>query len=85
MTSITKKLILNLPRMGCGNWWVEITPFEADCIYYFGPFPNSREASEMCPDYVEKVMDQGFQRINAVIKRCYPAELTKDSERIEAG
>jgi hypothetical protein len=72
-----KKLVINLPRFGRGNWWVEITTELPNCVYYFGPFIDSQEAHCMCPDYVQDLMVEGAQKIQAVIKRCYPAELTK--------
>ncbi|MBL1178574.1 DUF1816 domain-containing protein [Pantanalinema sp. GBBB05] len=80
ITNSRRALILNLPRLGCGHWWVEITTSDPDCIYYFGPFPNSEEASDMCPDYVQALVKTGKQKISPVIKHCYPAELMPCNE-----
>ncbi|MGI0485796.1 DUF1816 domain-containing protein [Pantanalinema rosaneae CENA516] len=80
ITSCRRTLILNLPRLGCGHWWVEATTSDPNCVYYFGPFPNSEEASDMCPDYVQALTKQGEQRINTVVKHYYPAELILSEE-----
>jgi hypothetical protein len=77
IASSLKKLMINLPRFGQGNWWIEITTFEPDCTYYFGPFLNSQEASHLCPGYIEDLVNEGAEKISAVIKLCCPAELTK--------
>ncbi|NJN56156.1 MAG: DUF1816 domain-containing protein [Leptolyngbyaceae cyanobacterium SL_5_9] len=45
-----KKLFPNSLQFGRENWWVEIKTFEPNCIYYFGPFSNSDDASAMRPD-----------------------------------
>jgi hypothetical protein len=77
ITSGIKKLILNLPRLGRGDWWVEVTTADPNCIYYFGPFINFAEADDLRPGYVQDLVNEGAQSISAVIKRCQPAELTK--------
>lgn len=76
----TRTLILNLPKLGCGNWWIKITTFHPTCIYYFGPFQNFEEAAKKCPDYVQNLIDDGNQKMSIVIKRCLPAELIKWDE-----
>ncbi|WP_019502335.1 DUF1816 domain-containing protein [Pseudanabaena sp. PCC 6802] len=72
-----KKLFINLPDFGVGDWWVEVTTSSPQCVYYFGPFLNFIEASNLCPAYVEDLVAEGAQNITTAIKRCYPAELTK--------
>ncbi len=75
-----KKLIINLPRLGQGNWWVEIATTHPTCVYYFGPFADANEAAIMCPDYVQDLRQEGAQNIRTTIKRCHPAELTQWEE-----
>lgn len=70
-------LILNLPRLGCGNWWVEATTDNPDSLYYFGPFANAEEATEMCPDYRRALHKHGMQQVNFVVRQCYPADLLR--------
>lgn len=71
-----KKLFLNLPQLGQGNWWVEIVTNQPFCIYYFGPFPDAHEAKLMQPGYVEDLTGEGINSIQAVVKQCYPTKLT---------
>jgi Domain of unknown function (DUF1816) len=83
MNAITvgmKNLALNLPRLVQGHWWVEVKTSDPICVYYFGPFPNSQEASEMRPGYVQDLIDEGAQNIDTVVKRCRPTELTQCHE-----
>lgn len=80
IASSVRKLILNLTRLGIGNWWVEVTTSDPGCVYYFGPFLDFEEASEMRPGYVQDLINEGAQEIRTVIKRCHPAELTKCDE-----
>ncbi len=84
ITSSVRKLVLNLPRIGFGNWWVEVTTSDPSCIYYFGPFLNFDEASDRCPGYIQDLINEGAQMISPVIKCGHPAELTKcENESIE--
>jgi hypothetical protein len=76
-----RKLMLNLPRFGYGNWWVEITTSDPSCIYYFGPFLDFEEAADRWPHYVRDLINEGAQKIITVIKCCHPAELTKCDEQ----
>lgn len=75
-----KNLVLNLPRLGIGDWWIEIVTSEPNCVYYFGPFSNLEEASSICPDYIQDLINEGAQNVSTTIKRCHPTELTKFSE-----
>ncbi len=80
MTSLTeriKQLIPTLPRLSTGDWWIEVTTSEPNCIYYFGPFATSTEANTLCPGYVHDLINEGAEEIYTVIKRCQPSELTK--------
>lgn len=83
---MTKKLVLNLPSFGKGNWWVEITTNEPFCKYYFGPFEHPQEAENLRPGYVEDLEKEGAKEIKAVIKRCQPAKLTifEEKNRVES-
>lgn len=72
-----KQLVLNLPKLGKGNWWVEVTTNDPNCTYYFGPFSNPLEAADMSPGYVEDLTQEGAQGISTIIKRCHPTELTR--------
>lgn len=79
-----RKLILNLPRLGSGRWWVEITTAKPSCVYYFGPFPSAEEAFDMCPEYVEKLTKQGDKEIKPKVKYFHPTELAKWTEGNES-
>jgi Domain of unknown function (DUF1816) len=87
LTRGSKRLVLNLPRLFSGDWWVEITTSDPGCIYYFGPFLSFQEASDNAPGYIQDLSEEGAQNIRPVIKRCEPAELTKceDDEAIYSG
>ena len=66
----TSKRILNLP------YWVEISTQQPECVYYFGPFNNSREARQMQGGYIEDLMEERATGIDVEIKRCMPTQLT---------
>ncbi|KAM3115501.1 DUF1816 domain-containing protein [Phormidesmis sp. 146-33] len=57
-------------------WWVEITTDSPRCVYYFGPFPNSKIAKESQAGYVEDLDQEGAQNIIVKVKRCKPKNLT---------
>jgi hypothetical protein len=76
LLEMIRNLILNLPRLGAGNWWVEIVTSKPQCAYYFGPFQNSQEAGEQLPGYLEDLHQEGAEGITAAIKQCHPAKLT---------
>ena len=62
--------IFNLP------YWVEISTQQPECIYYFGPFNNGREARKMQGGYIEDLMGERATGIDVKIKRCMPTQLT---------
>lgn len=57
-------------------WWVEIKTENPTCLYYFGPFSREASAEQHKPGYIEDLENEGAQRIQTVIKRCKPTELT---------
>jgi hypothetical protein len=77
LTRGIKNLEHNLPRFSSEDWWVEITASAPGCVYYFGPFPNSEEASDASPNYILDLIREGVQNIRTQIKRCRPEELTQ--------
>lgn len=77
-----KKLILNLnlSRLVCGDWRIEISMPDPSCVYYFEPFLDFEEASEMCLGCVQDLISEGAKLIHTAIKRCHPTELSKFDE-----
>ena len=73
--SVKGQLAFLLNRLGLA-WWVEVTTQSPKCIYYFGPFASSQEAKEELPGYLEDLTLESAEGIQAVVKRCQPAELT---------
>jgi hypothetical protein len=64
-----------LNRLGFA-WWIEVTTQSPTCIYYFGPFTSAQEAEAELPGFLEDLEHERAQEIQAVVKRCQPAELT---------
>jgi hypothetical protein len=56
--------------------WVIITTKQPNCIYYFGPFGNYAEASQMQNGYLEDLISEKAIGISVKIKRCLPKKLT---------
>ncbi len=77
LTARIKQLIAPLPKLLPSDWWIEVTTSDPSCIYYFGPFSSSAEATALCPGYVDDLVSEGAEEIYTVIKRCNPSELTK--------
>ena len=71
-----------LPKLGT-TWWVEIITTEPHCIYYFGPFQNSKEAETAYPGYVLDLESEAAQGIKVNIKRCKPDVLTVFDEEAQ--
>lgn len=71
-----KRLILNLAQLGSGEWWVEIITIAPACTYYFGPFSTPEAAESLRPGYIEDLAAEGAEGIQAIVKRCQPAQLT---------
>ena len=57
-------------------WWVEVFTTQPKCIYYFGPFANSKEAQTSIEGYVQDLETESAQGIHARIKQCRPEQLT---------
>jgi Domain of unknown function (DUF1816) len=73
--SLTGQFASLLNRLGLA-WWIEVTTRTPSCVYYFGPFISSNEAEAKLPGFLEDLEVEGAQGIQAVVKRCQPAELT---------
>lgn len=65
------------------SWWVKISTDSPNCIYYFGPFQNFREAQTAYPRYVEDLESEAAQGIVINIKRCKPDVLTVFDEEVK--
>ena len=57
-------------------WWIEIRTAVPRCIYYFGPFESRHEAKSYQYDYINDLLWEGAQGIEARIGRRQPKELT---------
>ena len=61
-------------------WWIEISTSQPNCLYYFGPFANSKEAERLMAGYVEDLEGESAQGIKTKIKRCKPDKLTVEGD-----
>jgi Domain of unknown function (DUF1816) len=61
-------------------WWIEVSTSQPNCLYYFGPFANSKEAERLVAGYVEDLENESAQGIKTKIKRCKPDKLTIDDD-----
>ncbi|MBW4440804.1 MAG: DUF1816 domain-containing protein [Plectolyngbya sp. WJT66-NPBG17] len=66
-------------------WWVEITTDGPRCVYYFGPFPNKKDAQTYQGGYIEDLEREGATHIKIDVKRCKPSNLTVYDEKADAG
>jgi hypothetical protein len=84
--SLKGQLAYLLNRLGLA-WWIEVTTQSPKCVYYFGPFASSEEAKEELPGYLEDLNHESAEGIQAVVKRCQPAELTifDEPDRLSSG
>jgi Domain of unknown function (DUF1816) len=57
-------------------WWVEVLTTQPNCLYYFGPFADAKEAAFAMEGYVEDLVNESSQGIQTQIKRCKPDHLT---------
>jgi hypothetical protein len=57
-------------------WWIEVTTESPNCIYYFGPYASSDEATSEQRGFIEDLEQEGARNIKVTIKRCKPTELT---------
>ncbi|WP_330202419.1 DUF1816 domain-containing protein [Cyanobacterium sp. Dongsha4] len=62
--------------------WLEITTNHPECIYYFGPFLNQREAQSYTQGYIEDLKEENAIGIIAKFRRCKPKTLTIFDEDI---
>ncbi len=61
-------------------WWIEVSTSQPKCLYYFGPFANSKEAERLMTGYVEDLEGEYAQGIQAKIRRCKPDTLTIEGD-----
>jgi Domain of unknown function (DUF1816) len=61
-------------------WWIEVSTSQPKCLYYFGPFANSKEAEGLMAGYVEDLESESAQGIKTKIKRCKPDQLTIEGD-----
>jgi len=57
-------------------WWMEVTTENPRCLYYFGPFDSSQEASAHQSGFLEDLQGEGATDIRVEIKQCQPQILT---------
>ncbi|NEP19670.1 MAG: DUF1816 domain-containing protein [Leptolyngbya sp. SIO4C1] len=58
-------------------WWVKVSTESPHCLYYFGPFSSQHEATYAQPGYIEDLMQEGAEQIQAAITRQQaPEQLT---------
>ena len=85
ITERLKTIVGSLIETFSSPYWVEISTKQPSCTYYFGPFGDSSEASEMQHGYVEDLVAEKAQDIKVTIKRCLPTELTITEEELPVG
>jgi len=56
--------------------WLEITTENPECIYYFGPFLNRKQANSIIQGYIEDLKEENATNINIQFRRCKPMNLT---------
>ncbi len=61
-------------------WWIEISTSQPSCLYYFGPFANSKEAERLMTGYVEDLESEFARGIQTKIRRCKPDKLTIEED-----
>lgn len=74
------QIILNLPQLGNGDWWIEITTTTPQCTYYYGPFQHAQEAEFLKPNYINDLKAEGAEGIRSRLTLCHPAKLTMVDE-----
>jgi len=60
------------------SWWLEIVTKKPSCVYYFGPFDNSKEAELSKGGYIEDLSQEQAEVIDTRIKFDNPLQLTID-------
>ncbi|MGF1490527.1 MAG: DUF1816 domain-containing protein [Prochloraceae cyanobacterium] len=58
------------------KWWIEVKTTTPQCVYYFGPFNNYKEAESHQAGYIEDLLEEKAINITAKIKKCQPNNLT---------
>lgn len=65
------------------NWWLKITTANPFCVYYFGPFPNEKDAKGNVSGYREDLESEQAQIVQVVINQTVPpAQLTICPEEV---
>ena len=82
LLEIVKELFTGFRQGFSTPCWAEITTTKPKCIYYFGPFETSDEATDAYPGYIDDLDSEGAQGIVVVIKRCKPDVLTIFDEQV---
>ncbi len=57
------------------SWWIRITSYSPDGVYYFGPFDSWDEAESKQTEYIETIKYEGAAAIISQIKQCQPQQL----------
>ena len=57
-------------------WWVQISTHIPRCIYFFGPFDNSKEAKIFQDGYIEDLIQEKAHGITVEVKQLKPKHLT---------
>jgi len=65
------------------SWWIEIQTNIPACTYYFGPFPNLKEAKLSQHGYIEDLVKEKPQGITVELKKCQSQSLTICEEETE--
>ncbi len=78
-----KEFLLQLMNFLGLAYWVEINTNAPRCTYYFGPFFNETEATSAQHGYIDDLLGEEAQGIQAVVKRCHPQDLTVFEESRE--
>ena len=62
-------------------WWIKISTKTPNCVYYFGPFNNRREARQARSGYIDDLIKEKAIGITVEIRQYQPKMLTVFSER----
>jgi hypothetical protein len=71
-----KEFMIGFSQAARQSWWVEVSTYEPQCVYYFGPFDRSIDAEAACPGYLEDLSCEGAIGVHSTVKRCHPSALT---------
>lgn len=65
-----------MPFRSRDSWWVKIHTTEPQCVYYFGPFDDVKEAKNHQIGYIEDLVQEGAQGLHVTTQKVNPKELT---------